>query len=415
MKILHFNTSDSGGAAQGSWRIHQALCLAGMDSLYAVKYSSDRSKAHAKIIIPQDTRGFRFKKKIFSKALDRLYKNENHIYFTYNILANSFYSFIKNISPDIIHFHWIADGFISLHAMREIASLDIPVVWTIRDSWAMTGGCHFFSDCQEWQSGCKYCRLFKIPQCSLARYQWEQKKIAYLNISPHLISLSKQFIMYINQSPLLNKYPCSIISNTIDTKIFRPIPQNIARQILNIPSESNYILFSAIDTDDYRKGYDLLQNALSKITSHNVHCLVLGQASQQEYNKFPTHYLGYMHDQLSLAIIYSAADIFVCPSREESFSNTTLEALACGTPVVAFPVGAISEMVSHKNNGVLIPPYDTEKFAFGIDYLLKNEDIRKKMSIAAREKVTSTYSYPIIAKKHIDLYNNILSQYKHKV
>lgn len=407
MKILHFNTFDTGGAAQGSWRVHQALSAAGIDSSYASLYISDNNKSLHKIKIPQPI-CFRIKHKLFQRLVSLLYK-DNHKYFTYNIIRNSLIDLIKSANPDIIHFHWIAQNSVSFYAMQQIASLNIPVVWTIRDTWPITGGCHFFADCQQWKIGCKDCQEFRPPFQALARYQWKKKERLYPKLNPHIVVLSKQFENIINGSPLLNGYKHTLIPNGVDTDIFRPIDKRVAREILKIPQDAKFILFGAVQTNDYRKGYDLLKAALKKIERQNTRCLVFGSSTaNKEDNHLPTHYLGYIHDQILLAVIYSAADVFVCPSREESFSNTTLEALACGVPVVAFPVGAIPEMIVHKSNGILATPYSADELAQGINYILEDDIRQQEMSISARKTAINSYSFTVIAEKYKELYNSLI-------
>ncbi len=109
--------------------------------------------------------------------------------------------------------------------------------------------------------------------------------------------------------------------------------------------------------------------------------------------------MGELHDEITLALAYSAADVFVCPSREESFSNTTLESLACGTPVVGFAVGGIPDMIEHKVNGMLATPHDPQELAAGIAYVLEEEERREAMGRAARQTVVERYSYPVVAKQ----------------
>lgn len=407
MKILHFNTFDTGGAAQGSWRVHQALSAAGINSSYASLYISDNNKSLHKIKIPQSI-FFKIKYKLFQRLVPPLYRG-NHKYFTYNIIRNSLIDLIKSANPDIIHFHWIAQNGISFYAMQQIASLNIPVVWTIRDTWPITGGCHFFADCQQWKTGCKDCQEFRSPFQAVARYQWKKKERSYPKLNPHIVILSKQFENIINNAPLLNRYKYTLIPNCVDIDTFRPIDKRVAREILKIPQDANFILFGAVQTNDYRKGYDLLKAALKKIEKENTRCLVFGSSTaNKEDNHLPTHYLGYIHDQILLAIIYSAADVFVCPSREESFSNTTLEALSCGVPVVAFPVGAIPEMIKHKRNGMLATPYNAEDLAQGINYILEDNIRRHEMSIFARAKVINSYSFQIVAEKYKGLYSSLI-------
>jgi glycosyltransferase involved in cell wall biosynthesis len=137
--------------------------------------------------------------------------------------------------------------------------------------------------------------------------------------------------------------------------------------------------------------------------------VVFGASETDASLPLPVHFLGRLHDNLTLALAYSAADVFVCPSRQESFSNTVLESLACGTPVVGFAVGGIPDMVEHEVNGYLARPHEPEDLAKGISLLLDNRETRQRMGEAGRAKVEREFAMPVIAKRHIALYEDILA------
>ncbi len=141
---------------------------------------------------------------------------------------------------------------------------------------------------------------------------------------------------------------------------------------------------------------------------YNEICLLIfgeNRTSNNEF-EFESHYLGYLHDPISLKLTYSAADVFVFPSKSENLPNVIMESMACSTPVVAFDVGGISDMVEHKINGYLAKPFDVNDLCSGIDYILKNKD--KGLGINARSKIIENYSYDKIAKQYIELYRKLL-------
>lgn len=418
MKILHLNTFENrGGAAIAARRLHNALnqdrrvmSLLGVkekdsDALDVVELPCYKSKIVGKLL---------------SKANDKLlswYTPKANTFFSAYLLPNRLASAIKTLQPDIVHLHWLAGNFISPHVLQQIASLSIKTVWTLHDTWAFTGGCHYFRSCQKWQKQCCNCPelLKKIP-CDLAKLQWQMKKRAYKKLQPTVIGLSKQFAADIEQSSLFKNFQTVQLPNTIDTKIFRPIPNDIARNLLGLPADGQYILFGACSaTNDPRKGYDLLKDALDILSSHSqkdIICLVFGASHSKTTppHHFTTHFLGELHDELTLALVYSAADVFVCPSREDNLPNTIMEALACGTPVVGFAVGGIPDMVEHKINGMLATPHDPKELAEGIAYILKDQERRESIGRAARRKVEENYSYPVVSRQYIDLYEQLLKR-----
>lgn len=219
----------------------------------------------------------------------------------------------------------------------------------------------------------------------------------------------------IRQSSLLGSYRVEVLPNPIDATVFRPVPTLLARQLLGLSPEPKYILFGACSaTLDTRKGYDLLAaalNALPFASRDKLSCLVFG-ASHGEGRPplpLPTHFLGALHDEIALALAYSAADVFVCPSREENLPNTIMEALACGTPVAAFSVGGIPDMVEHRVNGMLATPHDAHELAECIAYMLAQDDRRRNMGEAARKKVLQQYDMPVVARKYVALYEELLN------
>jgi glycosyltransferase involved in cell wall biosynthesis len=164
---------------------------------------------------------------------------------------------------------------------------------------------------------------------------------------------------------------------------------------------------------DHRKGFDLLLEAMRQLPAsarQQVAAVVFGASQAETKLPCPVHFLGQLHDAITLALAYSAADVFVCPSRQENLPNTVLESLACGTPVVAFPVGGIPDMVEHGVNGWLAQAYDTAELARGISLLLNDAELRQRMGEAGRKKVEQTYAAPVIARRHIALYEEILAR-----
>ncbi len=404
-KILHISTGL--GQESASYRLHLALRQEGVLSYVGVQQSTLNDPHILRISSPLDT----FLAKCNNKFL-RLFRPNPQTFFTSYILPNGIATKIKKIAPDIIHLHWISN-FISPWTLHQIAKLNIPVTWTLHDTWAFTGGCHY-GKCTKWLSNCTQCPMLKtFSGFDIPHAQWKAKHSAYANLQPHIVTPSLEMKQKTRQSSLLKKLSITHTPNTLDTEIFYPINKQNARQELNLDTQVKYILFGAMSaTSNYNKGYDLLQMALQYIpNASNTHCLIFG-ASEGESLSLPATFLGRLNDPKTIALAYAAADVFVCPSREESFSQTTLESLACGTPVVGFGIGGIPDMITHQKNGYIAPPYDTKDLANGITYVLEDEARRERMCKAARETVEERYSYPIVAKQYIQLYEDILAKHK---
>lgn len=418
MKILHINTGENGGAAIAVRRLNTALNRYGnVESLMCVKTKS--SDTHNTVLLK--CYNSHLIQKIAGACSDKLllwFKPDGSTVFSAYLFPNNIDRFVAALQPDIIHLHWIADNFISPNSLKKIAKLHVPVVWTLHDTWPFTGGCHYFGECQQWRDTCTHCPVLqrRVP-CDLAHMQWKNKRQAYKNLCPTIIGLSRLFCNSIRQSSLLRSFRLEHLPNPIDINVFRPVASDLARQILGLPLERKLILFGACSaTSDRRKGYDLLATALNILPSEyrsQLSCIVFGASHEGDMPAlpFPTHFLGILHDGVTLALAYSAADVFVCPSREESFSNTTLESLSCGTPVVGFSVGGIPDMVDHKINGMLATPYNSHELADGIVHILASDECRREMGEAARKKA-SRYDMSVVASRYVTLYKNLLNEHR---
>jgi glycosyltransferase involved in cell wall biosynthesis len=124
----------------------------------------------------------------------------------------------------------------------------------------------------------------------------------------------------------------------------------------------------------------------------------------------PTHYMGYFRDDISLALLYSAADVMIVPSVQEAFGLTALEAMACGTPVVAFNATGLRDIVMHQQTGYLAQPYEPEDLARGIVWVLEDEARLKQLSVQARERVEREFDVRLQAQRYADLYAELLSR-----
>ena len=172
------------------------------------------------------------------------------------------------------------------------------------------------------------------------------------------------------------------------------------------------MLFGAIGaTSDPRKGFDELSEALYKLTCKDIEFVVFGSSEPQEPQDFgfKTHYLGHLHDDVSLVTLYSAVDVMIVPSLQEAFGQTASEAMACGTPVVTFAATGLLDIVDHKQNGYLAQPFNTDDLANGIEWIL-NTDNYDELCSNAREKVLREFDSIVVAKKYMELYKTILKK-----
>eukprot|EP01031_Cornospumella_fuschlensis_P025412 gene25412-30685_t len=269
---------------------------------------------------------------------------------------------------DIIHLHWINFGFLSLKSLEKLFKLNKPIVWTLHDMWAFTGGCHHSGDCENYQVSCGNCvQYLKNPSpTDLSNKIWERKSAIF----GHSLRLRSG-----------NAAKVSVIW----------------------------------------KGFSYFQESLEILkaqASHNqdIELVVLGESDAETIQKLPfkAHALGRISDVNQIVSVYSAADVFVTSSIQENLPNTIMEAMACGTPAVGFEVGGIPEMIEHQQNGVpstgfLAKYKSAESLAEGMKWVLFEAN-RDELSKNARQKVLNNYSEKVVIEQYLEVYKSLVAQ-----
>ncbi len=315
---------------------------------------------------------------------------------------------VKN--ADIIYIHWVQHGFLNLSNITAIAKLNKPVVIILHDMWSITGGCHYSFNCDNYLTGCKACPVLPNNHRNNLAAAWFNKKKRiyekYKNL--YFVSPSKWLFNCAQESLLTRDKPVFYIPNFLDTTLFKPTNKETAKYILNIDKEISVVTFGAISIKDKRKGWHYLQAAL-KILKQNypeqeVLVLIFGSNYNPEMEKtipFKTKFLGYLSDEYSVSLVYNASDVFVLPSLADNQPTTVQESLSCGTPVVGFSLGGITDMISHKENGYLAKYCDAADVADGIQYCLQNK---------IKGHILPGFEPHIIFQKHKDLIATIQNQ-----
>ena len=410
MKILHINTFDiQGGAARAAYRLHKSLQSIGLESkmLVRTKKSDDFT-----VIGPENKiQKINF---ILRQRFDRFpsyfYKQKkNTIYSPSCVPCSGIIDSIDSYEPDIVHLHWICDGFLRI---EDIAKIRTPIIWTLHDDWAFTGGCHLREECDKYTQQCGACPILgSNRENDLSRKIWKRKHKTYSKI-PQLtvIGLSRWIAACAKKSSLFKHRNVVNLPNPINTDVFKPIQKSMAKLLLDSSQDKKLIAFSGIGAaSNTNKGFEELRKALSYVDDYETELIVFGTnpLANPHAPVLKTHYIGNLHDDLSLRILYSAADVVVVPSLRETLSNTIMEALACGTPVVAFNVSGNPDLINHKINGYLAEPFDFRDLASGIAWVLIHSDL-EGFSILAREKVMKEFNYRIVSEMYLKIYQKAL-------
>jgi glycosyltransferase involved in cell wall biosynthesis len=413
MRILSLSTTDIlGGAAKAAHRLHGGLRRAGLDASFMVqlKLGDDPS-----VLGPDSHAGSALgimRREIEHYALNLYTGRDNVKPFDIQVLPNFITSDVKEHDPDLLHLHWICAGFIRIESMAKFRK---PMVWTMHDMWPFTGGCHYSGDCSRFEDACGLCpQLESDKEKDASHWVHKRKRKNWPDLDLTLVSPSRWLAECAARSSLFAGRRIEVIPNGLDLEVYKPLDRATARDALGLERDRKYVMFSAMTgTSDERKGFDLLLEALRKITDSGGEDLVLlapGAREQEDLHRIglPARYPGRLYDDLSMAIYYNAADVFLAPSRQDNLPNTIAEALACGTPCAAFEVGGIPDMVDHRVNGYLARPFDTGDLARGILSLIQAPD-PDALRLRAREKALGEFSLEVSASRYRALYSDLLS------
>jgi len=416
LKVLIVNVSDSiGGASKAAYRLHKSLLEEGLDSKMLVR--NKRTDDPTVVSVPDskfEDVYFNTLRPFIDQIPVKFYRNRARIPFSVSwVRSKKTVKKINYLNPDIVHLHWINGGFLSL---KDLTKINKPIVWSLHDDWAFTGGCHIKWDCEKFMYKCGACPLLgSSSQIDLSRITWFRKKRTFKKIKNlTIVGLSKWITKNSQNSSLLRNKPHINLPNPIDTFFFKPFDKKEARRLLNLPMEKKLILFGAMNvTKDINKGFHKFIEAVRMLSLEHSEIVIYGAGNPiDSINlKLKVHYLGLFFDEVSMVALYNACDVLVVPSLQENLSNTIMESLSCGTPVVAFDTGGNSDLIDHKKNGYLADSYDVRDLAIGIKWILSlPEKDYKKVSQNAREKIIKNYNSKLIAKKYIELYKKIINK-----
>ena len=413
MKILHLcgGTLNS-GATQGATALHKALLKKGIDSKLIF------SKGAKSKDIPMAEPFFEAKiaQKLFNistkwiepRLLKRETTKKGHG-LSIGVIGHPLFIQRKAIEEaDIIHLHWINSRFIRTKVIQHFKK---PIVWTLRDAWPYTGGCHYTTDCERYKTGCGQCPLLGSTNSNDITRQVVAAKEKHLPNDIRYIALSNWTAEQARDSYLLKDQSVQVILNGID-ETFLTAPtssKEAARKSFNLPAGKTLILAGATKVDSKYKGYVQILPELPD--SNDCHLVTFGRISKalQAKIKIPATHLGTIASTEALKQLYRAADIFIAPSTQEAFGKTLAEAGACGLPVVCYDIGGPKDIVEDRVTGYRVPKDDRAAFIKRTLDLAAAPDTRKAMGTAAIQRTQALFSPTTVAHQHISLYQQMLS------
>lgn len=414
MKPVLLNTYDQiGGAARAAFRLHQGLRRIGLDSQLLVQRKTS------------DDPSVRGPEGRFAKAIARArpfldsiplwrYSSRREGLFSPALLPDGLARRVAALGADLVHLHWVAGGFLR---PESLAKFGRPVVWTLHDSWAFTGGCHVPGACVRYREACGACpTLGSGRERDLSRRVLERKRRAWERAPLTLVTPSRWLAESARSSALFRGASIEVIPNGIDLARFKPFDRSAAREFLGLPQDRSILLFGGVGSlVDSNKGFPILVDALERLVSQlgvlNVDLVVVGQSRPEPAPRLavPTRYAGALGDEESMALYLAAADALVLPSLQENHPNMVIEAMACGTPTIAFRAAGLPDLVDHERTGYLAEPYESEGLARGIAWVLGDEARRKALGEAGRRRAERDHDLEGAAQRYRSLYERLVT------
>jgi glycosyltransferase involved in cell wall biosynthesis len=404
MKVLHINQSDiSGGAAIAAHRLHSGLIDKGIDSYLAV----DQKKTRNNCVIPIS------RNRLLDEVSARItqYSGLNYI----NIVGSKRIQALHEFSDSkILHFHNLHGAYFNYLTIPSLTAQK-PTVWTLHDMWSFTGHCAYSFDCDRWKIGCGHCPYPEsYPAIKRDSSAWEIKLKSWLYSRSNLTFVCpSRWLKEQAQVSILRNFPIHHIPYGLDTTLYHPINQQLSRSAFNIPTDRLVILVAADSLADSRKGADLLLPALKSLPDSlksRIFLLSFGNGGEKISGALdmPHLNLGHISSDRLKALAYSAADVFVLPTRADNLPLVLQESMACGTPMVSFDVGGVPELVRHHKTGYLAKPEDVQDFKYRIQEILENKTILKVLGENCRKIAVKEYSLDLQADRYIKLYQELL-------
>lgn len=402
---------ERGGAAKAAQRLHRGLDRNGFESRMLVLNKSSYDSNVLQPVSYLDRLWFQAVGHLERRRVNSFSKRLHTTPWSINRYPSPISKYILVNNPDIIHLHWIHAGMLPIGLIPRLGR---PIVWTLHDMWAMTGGCHYSSGCKKYQQSCGHCPLLGSSRDNdLSQKTFKHKQRCWNDQRFHIVAPSHWLAECARASNLLRDMPIQVIPNGLDLTIFRRHMREEARAVFDLPVDKKLILYGAeMGTTDPRKGFHHFQAVLEQLTGNGaeMELVIFGHYDPAQSDSYPlkTHQVGYIVDERLMALLYSAVDVLVAPATEDNLPNTVAEAIACGTPCVAFNIGGMPDLIEHHHNGYLAEPFEIGQFTEGVSWVLGNDEDWRRLSHNARKKAEDYLELAHVVDQYVDLYHRIL-------
>lgn len=403
-----------GGACRIAWYLFEGYKRRGIDTYLAVR---EKTLDDPRILRIDHARYQR--SKLLEKARRRIDLILGHEHFHYP--GTREIPRLVSPPPDILHMHNLQGRFFDLRELPWI-SHSFQTVLTLHDTWLLSGRCAYAVDCERWRDGCGRCpdlASYPAARRDATGFNWRRKKKIFGDCRLYIATPSRWLMEQVDQSMLGPAVAqVRVIYNGVDTAVYRPTAKGPIRRELGIPEEAFVVLYvvaSRMKKHSY-KDYATVEGALDRVAARmpdgrRVVFVGLGEGAEREVRgNLEKQFIPYQRDIRKVARYYQAADVSVHAARADTFPNVILEALSCGTPVVATAVGGIPEQIIEGKTGCLVPPGDCELMAQRIRELMEGPLMVGAMSTAAAEDARARFSLERMVDDYLDFYATVLAE-----
>lgn len=421
MKIVFVNFKDiEGGAAIAAYRLSHKLEVLFQTENYFIVGQKRSHDANVFATINSDSETVRGVKEFIEFMVNKLLNKLGLQYVFFPFSTRTIVKTVRKLQPDIISLHNTHGGYFKTSLIKKL-SRHIPIAWTLHDMWSFTANAaHTFGD-ESWRYlGCGKGENKIYPHIGLNTGRWllKRKKRIYGKSALHVICPSRWIHGLAGQAPVFEGKDVLHIPHGVDLNRFVPQDKSNCRKLLNIPPDAPLIMFSSADNLDRSawKGGRLLIDILSAIEAAAkapVHILVLGKGSLdaiKHMNRLVVHRIRYIDSERLMAVLLSAADVYIYPTRADTMPLVLLEAIACGTPCISYDIGGCSDIVREGVSGHLVKPFDANAFAAKTLELLADKAGLARLSAGARKLAEQEFSLDVMAAAYRHLFKELIDR-----
>ncbi len=420
MRVHFFNTTLHGGAAIGAMRQFDSILRQNVEGTF---YSRDANFESSDYATYNPWLHLGLGKKVFKwLAVRNHYRHiEAHTAKLRNVYEKFTPAQLPYVTPypgqvpDIVHLHWISD-WLDFPSFFASIPVHVPIVWSLHDMFPFTGGCHYNWGCEKFKTSCHHCPQLTFPaENDLSAKGFATKMKVFANRKLYVLANSNWMAQKAKESSLfVNARSIEALHLPIDAAMYRPMSKAECKTKLGIAPDTLVIAFGAERVSNYRKGFDLLIEALRHVDTGNkkVQVLYFGHQSieLEASSPLPVTALGFVSSGYRQAEVYNAADVFVVPSREEAFGQTALESIASGVPVVGFRVGGLPDVVINEETGLLAAETTALALADKLSRLLVDTKLRNQLGANGILHAKNNFDMINQGRKLSELYQKVLAE-----